>query len=131
MSSSRAWQPWLPLPYANLTELQAADPDGGQAFELNQYVRLGDGSRATWDGASWSAWSEPVVVQMQSMSATDDPSAYTVAQVRFAVENDPDSCGIAPAVLAAEQAGQNRSTLVNWLEGFIDSCEDVDESETD
>jgi hypothetical protein len=43
-----------------------------------------------------------------------DPGAETVADVQAYVEANPDQ---REAVLAAEKAGKNRSTLVTWLEG--------------
>jgi hypothetical protein len=44
-----------------------------------------------------------------------DPGDYTVDEVKSHVEAFPDSV---ETVLAAEEAGRNRSTLVSWLESF-------------
>lgn len=45
-----------------------------------------------------------------------DPYDYTVVQVQQFVNDNPDE---AQAVLDAELAGKNRSTLVDWLNDFI------------
>lgn len=52
-----------------------------------------------------------------------DPGAYSVADVKAYVQEHPDE---ADDVLAAEEAGQNRTTLVTWLDGF----EPTDEGDT-
>lgn len=44
-----------------------------------------------------------------------DPGAYSVADVKVYVQDHPDE---ADDVLAAEEAGQNRTTLVTWLDNF-------------
>ena len=50
-----------------------------------------------------------------SGSEAFDPGAHTVDAVEDYVEAHP---GEAAAVLAAEQGGKNRTTLVTWLEDF-------------
>lgn len=47
------------------------------------------------------------------MSETYDPGEHTVDEVKEYVGDNPDQTD---EVLAAEQAGKNRSTLVEWLE---------------
>lgn len=47
------------------------------------------------------------------MSDTYDPGDYTVEEVKEYVTDNPDQ---ADEVLAAEQAGKNRTTLTDWLE---------------
>ena len=47
------------------------------------------------------------------MSDTYDPGEHTVDEVKEYVGDNPDQ---RDEVLAAEQAGKNRSTLVDWLE---------------
>jgi hypothetical protein len=66
-----------------------------------------------WTGAGES---EPPVVpeQKSSSSGAFDPGEHTVAEVEDYVAKHPDQ---ADAVLAAEQAGKNRTTLVSSLEG--------------
>lgn len=55
----------------------------------------------------------PVTVTADPAGATGyDPGRHTVADVQAHVDADPAS---GPAVLAAERAGRNRSTLVGWL----------------
>jgi len=48
---------------ANLAALLAIDPDvtatPSTAWEDDQYVLLGDNSRATWTGTAWEAWTAP------------------------------------------------------------------------
>ena len=50
-----------------------------------------------------------------SGSESFDPGAHTVDAVEAYVSDHPDELD---AVLAAEEAGKNRTTLVAWLEDF-------------
>jgi hypothetical protein len=43
---------------------------------------------------------------------TFDPADYNIAQVKDFVEANPD---LRADVLASEEAGKNRSTLIEWL----------------
>jgi hypothetical protein len=47
-----------------------------------------------------------------------DPGDHTVEDVKVYVEENPDS---AVAILDAEVAGKDRSTLTSWLGEFIDA----------
>ena len=48
---------------ATLAALLAIDPDvvasPATAWDEDQYVVLGDNSRATWSGTAWEAWTAP------------------------------------------------------------------------
>lgn len=48
-------------PPADLSALTTADPTASPttAWTPTQYVLLDDGSRATWDGTAWAAWTAP------------------------------------------------------------------------
>jgi hypothetical protein len=50
-----------------------------------------------------------------------DPDAFTIAQIEEWVADNPDEVD---AVLAAEVAGKNRTTLVAWLEDQLMPDED-------
>lgn len=54
-----------------------------------------------------------------------DPGEHTVNEVKAYVEDNPDE---AQAVLDAEQAGENRVTLVAWLEGQAEGTENGSDS---
>lgn len=47
-----------------------------------------------------------------------DPSASTIPQVKEFISKNPDR---AEGVLAAEESGENRATLVKWLNETIDA----------
>jgi hypothetical protein len=57
------------------------------------------------------------------VSPVDDPGGFTVAQVEEWVADNPE---MVDAVLAAEEAGKARTTLVAWLEAF--DADEVDET---
>ncbi len=52
------WNPWEPLPYADIDDLIARAPNPADAFGPDEYVRLADGTRATWDGVQWKPYTE-------------------------------------------------------------------------
>ena len=56
--------PWEPLPYADLTDIQGNGPSPSGAFDDDQYVRLGDGSKASWTGAAWEAYTPAAMAAM-------------------------------------------------------------------
>ena len=88
----------------DLGELAGVVATPATAWTTGQYVNLLDGSVASWNGI---AWAEGTATEL------GDPGNATVAEVQAYVEEHPDR---AEAVLEAETAGKNRSTLVNWLE---------------
>ena len=96
------------------------------AWTTGQYVQTrtaGVGGRANWSGTAWVAGAHALMADAQSeVSPADDPGAFTVAQVEEWVSDNPD---MVDAVLAAEQAGKDRTTLVAWLEAF--DADEVDE----
>lgn len=55
----------------------------------------------------------PVSTGEEPQQAMYDPGEYTVEEVKGYVEENPDQ---AEQVLAAEQEGKARVTLVDWLE---------------
>lgn len=61
----------------------------------------------------WTGAGEEVQ-PIESAGEPYDPGSHTTAEVLAYVDAHPDE---ADAVLAAEQAGKNRSTLVNQLSG--------------
>ena len=133
-SPSFGWSPGGPLPFADLVTLKADGTDGdgafsGAAFESGQYVRLGDGSTAYWNGTIWQAGEAAVVQQAAppapAASPIDAPGDYTIAEVQTAVIGAADPCAAAATAEANENAGSNRVTLVSWLDGYIaDNCEE-------
>lgn len=85
--------------------------DDDLARELGRFAAAGDPGEAARallpvDGQPPAADPEPAV------AGGYDPGEHTVAEVEDYVEDNPDS---AAAILAAETAGKNRSTLVESL----------------
>jgi hypothetical protein len=78
-------------------------------YAPNQQVVRGDGSGPAEEGSGGSAPAEP-----EPGPTGYDPGADTVADVQAYVEAHPDRRA---TVLAAEKAGKNRTTLVDWLSG--------------
>lgn len=57
-------------------------------------------------------WAPPPEIDPETTPPAYDPGAHTIAEVETYVANHPDERA---AVLAAEQAGKNRTTLVASL----------------
>lgn len=110
---------------ADLATLKA-DPDwgdgiyAGAAFTVNQFVKLQDESKATWDGLIWTAFVSAAAAQAQAQAAptpAEDPGAFTIPEVQDYVTDNP---GTEQQTLDNEQAGSNRVTLVAWLEDLLE-----------
>lgn len=102
---------------ANLAALNLLGSFGQtDPWAADQYVTLGDGSFATWDGGAW-------VVFVPARQAID-PATATVAEVQAWVNAEypdldnltPEQVAVVQGILDAERAGQNRATLVSWLD---------------
>lgn len=72
------------------------------------------------EGESY-ATAEPVIDEATPEPEAYQPSDHNIQQVKDFVTENPDT---AHAVLLSEEAGQNRSTLVEWLNGFIKTSGD-------
>ncbi len=117
MSDPYAGLPVAPKLFTNQTKvlfsdgapaaLEDLEPIDRPAFRPKQYVVLGDGSRAHWDGEQWVD-----VSRGGRRSASFDPDA-SIPKIKKFVEANPDQ---RDAVLTAERDGKNRSTLIDWLE---------------
>jgi IPT/TIG domain len=146
MSNPLVWQfPNFPLPLPAALQLSVTvTPVGGLAADVvvsnnseASVVDFGDGSPTEaltpwepvggWTGSPRHTFPSvgpyTVTVTMGATVAEDtvtltavgfDPSDHTVTEVQDYVTANPDQRA---AVLAAEQAGKNRVTLVNWLSG--------------
>lgn len=99
------------------------------AWTTGQYVQTrtaGVAGRANWTGTAWASGAHALMADAQSVevSPVDDPGSFTVAQVEEWVADNPD---MVDDVLAAEESGKARTTLVAWLEAFVaDDDEDTD-----
>ncbi len=118
------YTPGWPLPFADLATLKLDGTYGdgaytGDTMTDGQYVRLGDGSTAYWDGLAWQAGKAPDAVIVVVLSPIDDPGSYTINQVKDAVNAAPDPVAAAETTLANEEADRGRATLISWLEDVI------------
>jgi hypothetical protein len=111
------WTPNGATAPASPTDLSQARPNTvvaspATAWTSGQYVQTrtaGAAGRATWTGSAWVSGAAPLAA-----GGAFDPGEVTVAEAQQYVEDHPDQ---RQAVLAAEQAGKNRSTLIAWLQG--------------
>ena len=97
-ASGTSWPGFVPSDWPN-----DVNPYPGFSFEL-------------WRGA-------PAV----AATAIDAPHEFSVADVRRAVDDHPDACAVAPLVLELEREGKARVSLIDWLVGFIEGCEEPDD----
>lgn len=116
-----AWTPSGSAPPASVAALQGGVPNAvtaspATAWTAGQFVQTatsGAAGRATWTGTGWVGGVAPAVGA--------DPNVSTVAQVQAYIEalgdiSDADVQAETQRVLDVERAGQNRSTLVSWLD---------------
>lgn len=128
------WWPGRPLPFADLASL-AGDPTYGNGVftggtsKPGEFVRLGDGSIAYYDGAVWKVGAAPEApVIINPVTPCESPGDFTVSEVKDYV--DASGCnGCAEMALESELENKNRARLVGWLEGFIEACDGPDEDE--
>lgn len=122
------WSPAGSTPPASVADLQAGVPNAvtaspATAWTAGQYVQTataGAAGRATWTGTGWVGGVAPGTAK----ALPGDVGDFTVADVQLWVDANPD---LADEVLAAEQARPSpRSTLVDWLHGFIAHRDDDD-----
>ena len=102
------WTPPGSTPPASPAAMTGIVASPGTAWTSGQYVQTGTAGaagRTTWTGSAWVGGAAPLAVF--------DPSGHTIVEVQEYVTNHPDE---REAILAAEQAGQNRVTLVSWLQ---------------
>lgn len=102
-------------PPANLTAINLRGALGQTvAWTTGQYVILGDGSNAYWNG---TAWAEGMAAASETDVHATNPGNFTIAEIQAWVDDHPEA---ADEVLAAEMLRASpRVTLVDWLEGFI------------
>lgn len=108
------WTPAGAGPAGSPADLAAGRPNvvvasPATAWTSGQYVQTsvpGAAGRATWTGTAWVGGAAP-------LGAGFDPGEHTVDEVKAYVGEHPDE---RQAVLDAERAGKNRTTLVEWLE---------------
>jgi hypothetical protein len=72
----------------------------------------------------WGGGAAPEARAVTAKALPDDPDAFTIAQIEEWVAENPDEV---EAVLAAEIAGKNRTTLVAWLEEQAEQVEDPED----
>lgn len=126
------WTPANTKAPASVEALIAGSPNTvtaspATAWTTGQYVQTrtaGVSGRANWSGTAWVTGAHALMADAQSeVSPVDDPGGFTVAQVEEWVADNPE---MVDAVLAAEEAGKARTTLVAWLEAF--DADEVDET---
>lgn len=93
-------------------ELSGVTASPATVWGVGEYVVAADGNEVYWTGTAWAAGRAPAPPPPGGEVAYD-PADYTVEDVKAYVEDHPDE---AAAVLDAERAGSDRSTLVSWLE---------------
>lgn len=112
---------WTPVPAiapANVTAVvsgnpQVIAPNPLTRWTVGQYVVCADGGECFWGSDDWYSG--------RATAVGADPTSSTVDQVKAYVESlgdesDPAVQAIVQAILDAERAGQNRVTLVSWLD---------------
>lgn len=104
------WTPAGSEPRQDFAHLSGVTASPATAWTAGQHMILGDFSQAHWSGTAWVAGPKPAAAGLAF-----DPGEVTVAEVQQHVEEHPDE---AADVLAAEQAGKNRTTLVTWLQTY-------------
>lgn len=108
-------------PPANLAAMAGIVATPATAWTTGQRVVMGDANQVYWDGAAWSPGVGTVAASDEGSEDPDpivvdivpDPSTMTVAEVVAYAEAHPQH---AQALLDAERAGKNRSTLVTELD---------------
>jgi hypothetical protein len=92
---------------ADLSALQSTTTKRA-AFRRGQYVTLGDGTRARWDGSEWT--------DISPVQATPfDPGDHSITDIKARID-DEGRVDELDAILDAERAGKGRKTLIDWLE---------------
>lgn len=109
--SPGTWQPaGCEVPPTLQLLMQSAPPvvaNPATAWTLGQYVQTltpGAPGEATWTGTAW--------VGGRASLTSYDPSAHTVDDVKVYVTDHPEERG---AILAAEETGKARTSLLDWL----------------
>jgi len=107
------WTPPGSTPPASVAALAAGSvaASPATAWTTGEYVQTataGAAGQAHWDGAAW-------VSGLATLEVGADPNAATVQQVKDYVTAHPDE---RDRILAEEQAGQARVTLIDWLTAF-------------
>lgn len=121
------WTPANTKPPASVAALIAGTPNAvtaspGTAWTTGQYVQTrttGVAGQANWNGTAWVSGVHALMAQqLAEGSPVDDPGAYTVDAVKEWVADNPEQ---ADEVLDAEfDRDAPRTTLVSWLETFIE-----------
>jgi hypothetical protein len=109
------WTPPGSQPPATLVDLMSGVPNvvtasPATAWSAGQYVQTrtaGAPGEGTWTGSAWVGGRAPAF----------DPGTVTVDEVKSYILEHPDQLS---EILAAERAGQNRTTLVAWLQALLD-----------
>lgn len=94
------------------------------AWTTGQYVDLGDASTAHWDGSAWAVDAAPAPPPPPpgDVIIVPDPGSMTVAEAKAWIDALPHNGHGHDAVqemLELERAGQNRATLVDWLDAKL------------
>ena len=110
-------------------DLAAANALGlmGSAFAPGEFVLLGDGSQAYFDGADFVvgvAPTPPPPPPDDDIYSPPDPSALTLAAIKMWIETvlgPPETWGVnevgaVQSILELERAGLNRPEVVEWLD---------------
>ena len=111
-------------PVANYTALTARGAMGQTAaWTTGQYVILGDGTFAYWTGTAWAAG-------IAGQPPLDDPHVvtpgnFTIAEIQDWLDHHPN-VDVARALRDHERAHSARVTLLDWLDGFIESLDGPD-----
>jgi hypothetical protein len=115
------WTPPGSTPPATVAALQASSitASPATAWVTLQYVQTGTAGapgEATWTGSGWVGGRAPAADPQSTDVDPSNPGNYTIAVIEAWVDAHPSE---ADEVLEAEEAGQQRVTLVSWLQGFI------------
>ena len=107
----------------NLAQLSALGPLGQTTpWAVGQYVNLDPVGSAYWNGTQWRLG---VGTGGAALDAhVTDPGSFTIAEIQDWVDHHGE---FADEVLSAELSRPSpRVTLVDWLEGFIESTDGPD-----
>jgi len=107
---------------ATLAALQALGALGQTAaWATGQYVVLGDSSNANWPGTAWAAGIHAALEDAHVVT----PGNFTIAAIQAWLDQHP-VIEVAQALRDHEASGQARLTLLDWLDGFIESLDGPD-----